>query len=483
MLLLLVSLALFSAAWGQTSNCPNIRFIQASQQTLINTTAQIRDMLSSHIQQQSTSESLTNLMQLTLARQLAADLDMKPPTSPTNTCDGNKTANALKQLKAQSLDNDEAIRNLITDIKRLQSLSVDNDEAIHNLTIKNKKLQALLLDKNNAIYNLTINNERMEAEVMRNKEAIFNLTTDNKRLMAQSAEYRETLRNLTINNDILEIQFAESIKVIHNLTADNKLLKIESAQSKEAISNLTINNERVKALSMDNSATLRNLTAMVETLLVCGSSAWTRVAYLNMTNPSEQCPSGFKLYNQNGVRACGRPDGNGCLSSVQFPVGMTYSEVCGRVTGYQYWGPDAFSSHRSINDAYVEGVSLTHGSPRKHIWSFAAGYRRSPSSSGNCPCSTSSGRSPPSFVGNNYYCETGYTGQGTPPQELFSEPLWDGKGCSSEEAQCCQAAGIPWFHKRLSTTTNDYIELRVCASNPSSNNEDIPVGYYEIYVK
>ena len=33
---------------------------------------------------------------------------------------------------------------------------------------------------------------------------------------------------------------------------------------------------------------------------------WTRIAYLNMSDPHEQCPSGFKLYNQNGIRACGR---------------------------------------------------------------------------------------------------------------------------------------------------------------------------------
>ena len=36
------------------------------------------------------------------------------------------------------------------------------------------------------------------------------------------------------------------------------------------------------------------------------SGGWTRIAYLNMSDPHEQCPSGFKLYNQNGVRGCGR---------------------------------------------------------------------------------------------------------------------------------------------------------------------------------
>ena len=31
------------------------------------------------------------------------------------------------------------------------------------------------------------------------------------------------------------------------------------------------------------------------------------MAYLNMSDPTEKCPSGFILYSQNGVRACGRP--------------------------------------------------------------------------------------------------------------------------------------------------------------------------------
>ena len=66
---------------------------------------------------------------------------------------------------------------------------------------------------------------------------------------------------------------------------------------------------------------------------VCGSSGWTRMAYLNMSDPTEECPSGFRLYSQNGVRACGRPvtSGGSCLS-VRFPsYSISYSQVCGRV--------------------------------------------------------------------------------------------------------------------------------------------------------
>ena len=49
--------------------------------------------------------------------------------------------------------------------------------------------------------------------------------------------------------------------------------------------------------------------------------------------------------------------------------------MCGRITGYELGVPSAFrgSSH-SIDTYYVEGVSVTHGSPRQHIWTFTGGH-------------------------------------------------------------------------------------------------------------
>ena len=42
----------------------------------------------------------------------------------------------------------------------------------------------------------------------------------------------------------------------------------------------------------------------------------------SMSDPTEECPSGFRLYNQNGVRACGRPvtSGGSCLSVCPLPT-------------------------------------------------------------------------------------------------------------------------------------------------------------------
>ena len=88
----------------------------------------------------------------------------------------------------------------------------------------------------------------------------------------------------------------------------------------------------------------------------------------------------------------------------------------------------------------------------------------------------------PSFIGNDYFCESGNPDpNGKVPVKFYaSDPLWDGKGCGPIEQTCCQAPGLPWFHKVLNSTTNDYIEMRVCGDE---GNEDAPVNYYEIYVK
>ena len=102
---------------------------------------------------------------------------------------------------------------------------------------------------------------------------------------------------------------------------------------------------------------------------LCGSDGgWTRLAHLDMTDPTESCPNGWKLYEVNGVRACGRASsGSGSCSSVQYPShDIRYTEICGRVRGYQYYSTDAvFTTISNINSYYV---SLTRGNPRQHVW-------------------------------------------------------------------------------------------------------------------
>ena len=48
----------------------------------------------------------------------------------------------------------------------------------------------------------------------------------------------------------------------------------------------------------------RHVYCHMESLCNSGGG-WMRVAYLNMSDLTKECPPGFRLYNTNGVRACG----------------------------------------------------------------------------------------------------------------------------------------------------------------------------------
>uniref|UniRef100_A0A1X7US08 Uncharacterized protein n=1 Tax=Amphimedon queenslandica TaxID=400682 RepID=A0A1X7US08_AMPQE len=189
----------------------------------------------------------------------------------------------------------------------------------------------------------------------------------------------------------------------------------------------------------------------------------------------------LRYYQSGGVRVCGRATSSvGSCTSVQFPSnGISYSQICGRVTGYQYASVDAIGSnqnnHNNLNGDYVDGVSITRGSPRQHVWTLMA------SDGGKCPCATGSSIQVQSFIGSHYFCESGTYNGHWQYQLHTSNALWDGQGCGSLEVPCCNVS--PWFHRNYgSTTTTDYIELRVCGDEGTSN-EDNPVSYYEIYVK
>ena len=222
----------------------------------------------------------------------------------------------------------------------------------------------------------------------------------------------------------------------------------------------------------------------------CGGIGWTRVAYLDMSDTTQTCPGEWELITD--PRSCGRPANSGggtCFSAFFSSQNTEYSQVCGRVIGYQYGQPEAFvlenanwGSPQNINGPYVDGVSLTYGNPRQHIWTFVA----SPDEYGGgnrCPCTASnSALNTPSFVGNDYFCETGVPyGEGWRSMYYPNDPLWDGQGCSPE-SNCCTFNNPPWFCKKLLETTNAHLEVRLCDWHGASTS-NIPIRLMEIYIK
>ena len=216
---------------------------------------------------------------------------------------------------------------------------------------------------------------------------------------------------------------------------------------------------------------------------LCGQDGgWTRIAYLDMTM---NCPSGLQELMTGGIRVC-RREGNstGCRSNVFQTNGISYSQICGKVVGYQKGRTDAvYANINDINDAYIDGVSITRGSPRQHVWSYITGLRSNNNGAHTCPCNDGANNTVPSFVGEHYYCESGANSTPKSDSIYTADPLWDGNNCPLYEAPCCNGTGLPWFFRDYGNATiTDYIELRVCGSAGWSN-EDTPVQLYEIYVK
>ena len=224
----------------------------------------------------------------------------------------------------------------------------------------------------------------------------------------------------------------------------------------------------------------------------CGDGGWMRVASLDFSNASTSCPSGLLERVDSGIRTCGIESSEAACPSVMFSTsGVEYTKVCGKILAYQVISTDGFgvfgvSRTSDIDGNYVDGVSLTYGNnSRNHIWTFAAALDEFGfgDSTAVCPCSSnvsSVGTSPPSFVGDDYFCDAGDV---TYVADTFygDNPLWDGSGCGSTST-CCSFNTPPWFLKELSSSISDDIEMRVC-SDETRDNEDIAMSSVEIYVQ
>ena len=221
-----------------------------------------------------------------------------------------------------------------------------------------------------------------------------------------------------------------------------------------------------------------------------GTSGWKRIAFINMTDTSYSCPTGLNLTSYS-KRTCGRSHlgVDVCLSTTFNVGGLPYSQVCGRIKGYQFGATGAFlQSYQGIDGQYVDGVSLTHGrnGSREHIWTFAAELSESHPDNYyipyRCPCDTSNNDRVPSFVGNDYFCESGLNSAWSGQYNFYpDDPLWDGQNCT-DNSTCCEFNNPPWFIKTLNASTTDDIELRICTFF-SYYYEDIPLELIELYVQ
>ena len=156
---------------------------------------------------------------------------------------------------------------------------------------------------------------------------------------------------------------------------------------------------------------------------------------------------------------------------------------------FQFGSMDAFGENpwqrsKSIDSSYVDGVSVTHGSPRQHIWSFAVGLSRTVNYPlYNCPCSQYPGPGPDApFVGNDYFCESGndLDVHNIAWSAGADHRLWDGS-CDSK-SNCCNRSGMPYFTKVLPRATSDDLEVRLC-TNENTYSENVGLEKLELFIR
>ena len=173
------------------------------------------------------------------------------------------------------------------------------------------------------------------------------------------------------------------------------------------------------------------------------------------------------------MRGCAGADST-CRSAFSGDISTAYTKVGGRIIGEALTSPDAFyrftPQQNTIEDNYLDGVSITHGisGSRAHIWTFGAGRRA------QCPCESSNRVNaplPPSEVGDNYFCDRA--------DEL--DRVWTGENCMDGNP-CCSFNNPPYFNVELPAATSDSIELRIC-SDQGQADESVLVLLAEIYVQ
>ena len=220
------------------------------------------------------------------------------------------------------------------------------------------------------------------------------------------------------------------------------------------------------------------------------ADGWKLVGSLDMldcSNPS--CPTSWKQFATK--MACGRIHGSACDSLIVSTGSGTFQQVCGRFRAFQWGSPDAFAQlggQTTIDKAYVDGISITYfmGGQRQHVFTYAIGdqeyYNPSNYPQSTCPCA--GGKQPPAFVStSNYYCESGNPNKNNwYSNQIFCDPLWDGKECRFNEATCCDPPNQPWFCRDLGQPVASDLEIRLCADE-GTDNEDVALESYELYVR
>ena len=349
---------------------------------------------------------------------------------------------------------------------------------------------------------------KIESDLQSLKETLDTLNDSVSNLSVCLQEHKEqTTAELThlqtsLNTRLSQHQLQTTAELAHLQNSINSTnskldsLMATAAQLSSDHQKIQTNISDVQCMDMQG-----NLTHQLETIKDCiesqpvyscgGTGGWRRVVHLDMTDPHTTCPSGWNMTGLS-ITTCGRNStGRNTCDSATFPVsGGEYNRVCGTIKAYQFGPTVAFYSYHTrrvitIDGAYACGVSLTHGTPRNHIWTFVAGVSEgNPTWNEVCPCDSTRTIPIPPFVGNDYFCESGVNEPWYNSNNYIFHPndtLWDGEDCLPSSS-CCSQRNPLYFTKQLPTPTTDDIETRICLYYPFPR-ANLAVELVELYVQ
>ena len=387
---------------------------------------------------------------------------------------------------------------------------------IDKLSIEATMMQAnKIFLKNELISVLTANLSEPEMDYRSDRQLISVLTTNLSELEMDYRSDRQLISVLTANMSELEINYRSDRGLISVLTGNLSELEMNyhfdretnSRTLEEVVFNYTQYRNNIEFIQQTTQELLSLVTYTLSVVsfdscravmqfphLPCGVynirnfdgthtqsfcklncsnpfQGWRRIAYLDMSSShTSSCPEGF--VSGNDPSACVRGSSSpGCSSVIYHNHNLTtYSKVIGHVYAIPYHSLDGFAKFGddrpdfpTLDQNYVDGVSITHGTPRQHIWTvtFSANHIA-------LNCSTCF-RNKPSFVSNHYSCE-----------ELLLVNCSNDQCRNAGQRQC--VANEEFFYRDLPHATSDDLEVRVCRDE-TRGNEDISISLLEVYVQ
>ena len=360
-----------------------------------------------------------------------------------------------------------------------RSLSQHQQQTIAELTCLQTSINSTQYSNNTQI------NKEMDSM---STELCFKLDTLNTSLFQHQQQTTAELAHLQTSLNSTNSKLDSLMATAAQLSSDHQEIQTNISDVQCMDTQQRLQNNLTHQLEM----TKDNVTQVPNGYSCGGTGGWRHVVYLDMTDPHTTCPSGWNMTGYS-KRSCGRNNTGirRTCSSATFPVsGGEYSRLCGRIKAYQWGATQGFYSYHNryvttVDGVYACGVSVTHGTPRNHIWTFVAGTSEGdPTSSGVCPCDATSTICIPPFVGNDHFCESGVNKpwvQSTDLRLHSNDTLWDGEDCLPSST-CCSQHNPPYFTGLLPTTTTDDIEARICLLE-TLQYANLAVELVELYVQ